>query len=59
MAHPRVRRVAQHFVCPQLCTAEEYVDFKIMSDLAQPCQSQITYLMLLSKSVSVADRVGP
>ena len=27
MAHPRVRRVAQHIVCPQLCTAEEYVDF--------------------------------
>src|SRR3974377_1590838 len=27
MAQPRVRDVAQHFVCPQLCTAEEYVDF--------------------------------
>jgi tocopherol O-methyltransferase len=27
MGHSRVRDVAQHFVCPQLCTAEEYVDF--------------------------------
>jgi tocopherol O-methyltransferase len=27
MAHPRVRGVAQHFICPQLCTAEEYVGF--------------------------------
>jgi tocopherol O-methyltransferase len=27
MDHSRVRDVAQHFVCPQLCTAEEYVDF--------------------------------
>ena len=27
MAHSRVRGVAQHFVCPSLCTAEEYVDF--------------------------------
>jgi hypothetical protein len=27
MDHSRVRDVAQHFACPQLCTAEEYVDF--------------------------------
>jgi cyclopropane fatty-acyl-phospholipid synthase-like methyltransferase len=27
MAHSRVRGVAQHFVCPHLCTAEEYVEF--------------------------------
>jgi tocopherol O-methyltransferase len=27
MGHSRVRDVAQHFVCPQLCTAEEYLDF--------------------------------
>jgi tocopherol O-methyltransferase len=27
MVHSRVRDVAQRFVCPQLCTAEEYVDF--------------------------------
>ena len=26
MAHSQVRGVAQHFVCPHLCTAEEYVD---------------------------------
>jgi len=27
MAHYRVCRVAKHFVCPELCTADEYVGF--------------------------------
>jgi tocopherol O-methyltransferase len=27
MARPSVRRVAKHFLCPEICTAEEYVGF--------------------------------
>jgi hypothetical protein len=27
MARPSVLRVAKHFLCPEICTAEEYVSF--------------------------------